>query len=107
MRGGISYVSKRYSKVNNEYCPNYDDKNPEKYITYLDMNNLYGHAMSQYLPYRGIKQIKNTNETVNRTLNKKDNIRCYSLEVDLDYPKNLHIDDSDQALGPEKVKIKK
>ena len=24
MRGGISYVSKRYSKANNEKCPNYD-----------------------------------------------------------------------------------
>ena len=29
MRGGISYVSKRYSKANNEYCPDYDDKKPE------------------------------------------------------------------------------
>ena len=73
MRGGISYVSKRYSKVNNEYCPNYDDKKPENYIIYLDMNNLYGHAMSQYLPYGRFKWIKNTNETVNGILSKKDN----------------------------------
>ena len=28
------------------------------------MNNLYGHAMSQYLPYGGFKWIKNTNETL-------------------------------------------
>ena len=36
------------------------------------MNNLYGHSMSQYLPYGGFKWIKNTNETINRILNKKD-----------------------------------
>ena len=71
------------------------------------MNNLYGHAMSQYLPYGGIKWIKNTNETANRILNEKDNIHGYFLEGDLDYPENLHIDDSDQPLEPEKVKIKK
>ena len=51
MRGGISYINKRYSKANNEYCSDYDSKKPKKYITYLDMNNLYGYAISQYLPY--------------------------------------------------------
>ena len=30
MRGGISYASKRYSKANNEYCPDYDENKPEK-----------------------------------------------------------------------------
>ena len=39
---------------------------------YLDMNNLYGDAMSQYLPYGGFKWVKNTNETINRILNKSD-----------------------------------
>ena len=24
MRGEISYINKRYSKANNEYCPDYD-----------------------------------------------------------------------------------
>ena len=28
----------------------YDEKAPSKCITYLDTNNLYGWAMSQYLP---------------------------------------------------------
>ena len=37
------------------------------------MNNLYRHAMSQYLPYGRFKWIKNPNETVNRILSKKDN----------------------------------
>ena len=33
----------------------YDYKNPSKYIIYIDPNNLYGWAMSQYLPNRGFK----------------------------------------------------
>ena len=28
MRGGISYVSKRYSEANSKYCHDYDDKKP-------------------------------------------------------------------------------
>ena len=59
MRGRVSYINKIYSKANNEYCQDYNKKNPKKYIFYVDMNNLYGHAMSQYLPYGGFKWVKN------------------------------------------------
>ena len=45
MRGGISYIAKRFSKANNKHMKCYDDKKPSKYITYLDANNLYGWAM--------------------------------------------------------------
>ena len=65
MRGGISYVNKRFSKANNEYCPDYDKNKPKVYINYHDMNNLYGDAMSQYLPYRGYKWVEVNNEMVN------------------------------------------
>ena len=58
MRGGISYINKRYRKASNEYCSDYDSKKPKKYITYLDMNNLYGYAMSQYLPYANFNGLK-------------------------------------------------
>ena len=33
MRGGISYIAKRFSKANNKYIKCYDDKNRSKYIT--------------------------------------------------------------------------
>ena len=91
MRRGICQVSKRYSKANNKFCPDYDPNKPEVYIKYLDLNNLYSHAMSEYLPYGGFKWVKVNNESVNRVLNKSDNsFHGYFLEVDLDYPENLH-----------------
>ena len=55
MTGGISCTSKRHSKENNKYCPDYGKTKPEKWIVYVDMNNLYGKAMSQYLPYGEFK----------------------------------------------------
>ena len=55
MRGSISYIAKRHSKANNKYMECYDSSEKSQYITYLDGNNLYGWAMSQYLPYSGFK----------------------------------------------------
>ena len=42
VRGGISYIAKRYAKANNKYMKDYDLKKMLKFITYLDMNYLYG-----------------------------------------------------------------
>ena len=36
MRGGISYIAKRFSKANNKCTQSYDDSRPIKYISYLD-----------------------------------------------------------------------
>ena len=50
MRGGISYIAKRQSKANHKYMECYNSGKESKYITYLDGNNLYAWAISQYLP---------------------------------------------------------
>ena len=63
LRGGISYIAKRYSKANNKYMKNYDPKKPPKFITYLDTNNLYGWAMSDDLPYGEFKWLKNADNS--------------------------------------------
>ena len=55
LRGGISYIAKRYAKANNKYMNDYDPKKPSTFISYLEMNNLYGWAMSEYLPYERFK----------------------------------------------------
>ena len=62
MRGGISYIATRHSKANNEYTENYDSNKESVLIMYLDANNLYGWAMTQYLPYSGFKWL-NQRET--------------------------------------------
>ena len=50
MRGGISYIAKRFNKANNKYIQSYDVNKPSEFITYVDVNNFYGWPMSQYLP---------------------------------------------------------
>ena len=54
LRGGISYIAKRDAKANNKYINHYDPKKPSTFISYLDMNNLYGWAMSKYLFMRDL-----------------------------------------------------
>ncbi|XP_068704228.1 uncharacterized protein [Montipora foliosa] len=108
MQGGTSYITNRYGEANNRYMKTYDNKAPSKYITYLDANNLYGWAMSQYLPNGGFrwmteKQINNINLSKYSENSKKGLI----LEVDLAYPKELRDLHNDYPLAPEKVKVNK
>ena len=108
MRGVISCASKRHSKANNNYCPDYDKIKPEKWIVHVDMNNLYGKAMSQYLPCGEFKWVEvNNNETINNVLNTSDNsLHGYFVEVDLHYPEELHDSHKDFPMAPEKIKVK-
>ena len=93
-------------KANNEFCPDYDETKPKVYIKYLDMNNLYGKAMSEYLPYGGFKWVKVNNKVVNRMLNKKDDsLHGYFLQVDLECPKKLHDKHNNLPMAPEKIKV--
>ena len=55
MHGGVSYNANRYRNANNKYMKEYNEKLPSKYIMYLDTNNLYRWAMSQYLPTGNFK----------------------------------------------------
>ena len=55
IRGGISTIMHRHAKANNKYLSSYDKAKESSYIVYLDANNLYGWAMSQYLPTGGFR----------------------------------------------------
>ena len=56
-RGGVSYISNRNSKANNNYLKSYDLQQESKYAIYLDVNSLYRYAMSRFLPISVFKEI--------------------------------------------------
>ncbi|KAL9987983.1 hypothetical protein ACROYT_G002373 [Oculina patagonica] len=107
IRGGISMVSKRYAKANNPYVEGYDEKNPKKYLMYLDANNLYGWAMSKPLPKSGFRW-KRVMPTEKEIMRKKEFAKTgWILEVDFEYPAELHEEHNSYPLAPEKKKINK
>ena len=72
------------------------------------MNNLHGHAMSQYLRYADFRWVKNIDKIKRKLMNIKSNSSTgYILEVDLEYPQKLHDIYNDYSLAPEKINIPK
>ena len=82
----------------------YDPKKQSTFISYLDMNNLYGWAMSEYLPYEGFEWLKNVDEFDVMSVGEKSPMG-YFLEVDLEYPNELHELHNDYILAPEKLAV--
>ena len=100
IRGGVSMITKRYGKANNPYMGKDFDKNsPTKYLAYLDANNLYGWAMCKPLPVGNFEWMSE------EELKNWKNHSCI-LEVDLEYPEDLHDLHNDYPLAPERLKIK-
>ena len=109
IRGGISIISNRYGKANNKYMKDFNKKEPSKYLMYLDANNLYGWAMSQKLPVHSFKWM--TNKEIENIFNNQivqvwEKTPCI-LEVDLEYPEELHDLHNDYPLCPERVECDK
>ena len=104
MRGGIFFIAKRYSKANNKYIKSYDSSKKSKFIMYLDANNLYDWVMSQYLPCGRFKwsNQKEINNFCFDSISENSSIG-YILEVDLEYPSELHDLHNDYPLAPEKL----
>ena len=59
LRGGTSYIAKRYNEANKKYFKDYDPTKPWKFISHLDINNLNGCSMTGYLPYGEFKWLQN------------------------------------------------
>ena len=110
IRGGITQTVRRYAKANNKYMGElYKPDNEISYLQYLDVNNLYGWAMSEALPTHGFKWVKNIEEFTAKRITKlaKKNKHGYLLEVDVDYPEELHEKHNELPFLPEKMEIDK
>ena len=109
IRGGISIISNRYGEANNKYMGNRFNKNElSKYLMYLDANNLYGSAMSEKLPIHSFKWLSSGEMEKlfnNRVVQIWEKTPCI-LEVDLEYPENLHDLHNDYPFCPERVECK-
>ena len=107
IRGGVSMITKRHGKANNPYMGDeFDPDSPTKYLAYLDANNLYGWAMCNPLPVGNFEWMSDSE------LKNWKNHSCSSsqpsgsiLEVDLEYPEDLHDLHNDYPLAPERLKI--
>ena len=100
IRGGISSVmGDRYIK---------SDEN--KKILYIDANNLYGHSMSEYLPYDEIELWHGHPDLLmnwlDEILNTPDDSDIgYFIEIDLTYPDNIKQKTKNFPFAPENKKI--
>ncbi|XP_030745136.1 uncharacterized protein LOC115874172 [Sitophilus oryzae] len=104
IRGGLSQCSQRYAEANNKYMDNYDSSKEDSYLMYFDINNQYGWAMSQFLPYGGFEWLdqKKLQKLKTSILEIADDARTgYILEVDLEIPNELHDKFSDLPPCPE------
>ena len=100
IRGRLTQVIRKYAVANNKYLRSYDKTKDTTYLKYLDANNLYGYAMDKKLPLYGY-------EWDDKSIFTEDFIKImmmkgYLLEVDVGYPKELHIAHQDLPFLPEK-----
>ena len=82
------------------------DSSKSKFIKYLDTNNLYGCAMSRYLPYGGFMWLSQE-EIKNFDVNSigENSFDRYILEVGLEYPNKWHVLHNDYPLAQKKLEL--
>ena len=71
----------------------------------MDANNLYGWAMSQLLPTGGFNWVDPSEFTPDKSNSYANREECYLLEVDVNYPKELHDSHTDLPFMCEKMRI--
>ena len=105
-RGGMCQASYRYAKANNKYMKNYYENKESAFLIYVDANNLYGWAMCKKLPVSDFKWADDLSIFTEEFLKNYDenSDKGYVLEVDVEYPKDLHKLHSDLPFLPERIK---
>lgn len=91
IRGGICQAVCRYSQANNKYMQDYNPDKPSSFLSYIDMNNLYGWSLSQCLPYKDFKWVEpNEIDLLDVSKIPVDGEYGYIFEVDILYDISLH-----------------
>ena len=102
LRGGMTQCSYKKVEANNQYMnEDYDKSKPSSYISHLDANNLYKLAMCKKLPCDDFKWYYRRMDEKRVMKYSDDDDIGQILEVDLDYPKELHDLHKDYPLAPE------
>ena len=104
IRGGVSTAFHRFAKANNKLMKDYDEKKSSNFLMYFDANSLYPTAMLQPLPLKGFEWMEKDELGTWKEILETEGEGCV-LEVDLEYPENLHDEHNDYPLAPEKLKI--
>ena len=108
IRGGICHSIYKYVKANNKYMEGYDKNKESSFTQYLDVNNLYGQAMSQKLPVNNFEWIEDTsqfNEDLQNYNEESDEVSF--LEVAVQYLEKLHELHNNLPFLPQIIKIGK
>ncbi|KYN42710.1 hypothetical protein ALC56_02869 [Trachymyrmex septentrionalis] len=103
IRGGLSQYSGRYAQANNKYMHLYDPSESSSYLMYYDVNNLYGWAMCQLLPYAKFRWVEDA-ANLDASAIALDLPTGYILEVDLEYSQHLHNRHTDLSFCPTRDK---
>ena len=111
IRGGMSFIATRRAKSDYD---NSDTDNCNKrmtHIRYIDGNNLYGSQMLFDLPTEDFKlESKDFIQKIEKKLKNNQiiniNERGMFLEVDLEYPKEIHRQHEDFPMAPERYNVK-
>ena len=104
-KGGICYISERYSKTNDKYLKSYDPKQESKHIIYLNLNNLYSYAMPKFIQTNWFKWIDPKEFELNKYTS--NSLKRCVLVIDLEYLKVLHKLHNDYPLVPVKIETKR
>ena len=114
IRGGICHASVPYVRANNKLMGSlYDSTKPMSYLMNVGANNLYGWAMSQPLPDEEYEWVSNDDcqddfaALQNKASRNRryDQEKHYIIEIDLDYPPELHDRNDDYPLAPKMMNI--
>jgi hypothetical protein len=103
VRGGVSTVTGRYARANNKHMTEYDPSKESSFISYVDANSLYPYAMKRKLPLGDFRWLGDSER--DEMMRDHDLIRACTLEVDLEYPKELHDRDNDYPMAPESIRV--